>query len=191
MCLEGEKERVIDVAQPIHQGVTADQVVTDRRSIRVREITFPNPCDGEVYVYLTSKMTLEPGLLALLDQTRWEIEKVFDETRTRLAEKKSWATTTTAKEMQAHFVALVHNLLLLLQDWQQQQDVENTAEKQRRQKRWDEQETERKKTGRTLPLNYTVLPRFTQATFKLIRWLRVRWHRPTSPAQALLHLRSL
>ena len=93
--------------------------------------------------------------------------------------------------MQAHFVAIVHNLLLLLQDWQQQQDVENTAEKQRRQKRWDEQETERKKTGRTLPLNYTVLPRFTQATFKLIRWLRVRWHRPTSPAQALLHLRSL
>ena len=106
MCLEGEKERGIDVAQPIHQGVTADRVVTDRRSIRVREITLPNPCDGEVYVYLTSEMTLEPGLLA---------------------EKKSWATTPTAKEMQAHFVALVHNLLLLLQDWQQQQDVENTA----------------------------------------------------------------
>ena len=127
MCLEGEKERGIDVAQPIHQGVTADRVVTDRRSIRVREITLPNPCDGEVYVYLTSEMTLEPGLLALLDQTRWEIEKVFDETRAKLVEKKSWATTPTAKEMQAHFVALVHNLLLLLQDWQQQQDVENTA----------------------------------------------------------------
>ena len=190
MCLAVEKERVIDFAQPINQGVTADRVVTDRRGIRVREITFHNPCDGEVYVYLTSERTLEPGLLALLYKTRWEIEKVFDETKTKLAEKKSWAATPTAKEMQAHFVAIVHNLLLLLQDWQQQQGVENTAEKQRRQKRLDEQETELKKTGRTLPLLYTLLQRFTQATYKLIRWLRVHWHRPTPLAQALLQLRS-
>ena len=191
MCLEVQTERVIDVAQLINQGVTADRVVTDRRGIRVREITFHNPCDGEGYVYLTTEMTLEPGLLALLYKTRWEIEKVFDETKTKLAEKKSWATTTTAKQMQAHFVAIVHNLLLLLGDWHQQQGVENTAELQRRQKRLDQQETELKKTGRTLPLVYRILQRFTQATFKLIRWLRVHWHRPTSLPQALLQLRSL
>jgi hypothetical protein len=191
MCLEVQTERVIDVAQPINQGVTADRVVTDRRGIRVREITFHNPCDGEVYVYLTTEMTLEPGLLALLYKTRWEIEKVFDETKTKLAEKKSWATTTTAKQMQAHFAAIVHNLLLLLGDWHQQQGVENTAELQRRKKRLDQQETELQKTGQTLPLVYRILQRFTQATFKLIRWLRVHWHRPTSLPQALLQLRSL
>jgi hypothetical protein len=93
--------------------------------------------------------------------------------------------------MQAHFVAIVHNLLLLLPDWHQQQGVENTAEIQRRQKRLDQQETELKKTGRTLPRVYTLLQRFTQATFKLIRWLRAHWHRPTSLPQALLQLRSL
>lgn len=191
MCLEAEQERVIDFTQPINQGVTADRVVTDRRGIRVREITFCNPCDGAVYVYLTSEMTLEPGLLALLYKTRWEIEKVFDETKTKLAEKKSWATTTTAKKMQAHFVAIVHNLLLLVQDRHQQQGVENTAEKQRRDKRLTQQKTELEKTGQTLPLIYTLLQRFTQATFKLIRWLRVHWHRPTSLAQALFQLRSL
>lgn len=189
--LEVETERAIDFTQPINQGVTADRVLTDRRGLRVREITFCDPRDGQVYVYLTSEMTLEPGLLALLYKTRWEIEKVFDETKTKLAEKKSWATTTTAKEMQAHFVALVHNLLLLLQDWHQQQGVENTAENQRREKRLDQQETELKKTGRTLPLVYTVLQRCTQATYKLIRWLRVHWHRPTPLAQALLQLRTL
>ena len=191
MCLEVERERAIDFAQPINQGVTADRVVTDRRGIRIREITFCNPCDGQVYVYLTSEMTLAPGLLGLLYKTRWEIEKVFDETKTKLQEKKSWATTTTAKERQSHFVALVHNLLLLLQDWQQQQGVANTAEIQRRKKRLDQQATELKKTGQTLPLIYTLLQRFTQATFKLIRWLRVHWHRPTSLSQALLQLRSL
>jgi hypothetical protein len=191
MCLAIAQERVIDVAQPINQGVTADRVVIDRRGLRVREITFCNPCDGQVYVYLTSEMTLAPGLLALLYKTRWEIEKVFDETKTKLQEKKSWATTTTAKEMQSHFVAISHNLLLLLQDWHQQQGVENTAEIQRRQKRQDQQAGALKKSGQTFPLVYRILQRFTQATFKLIRWLRVHWHQPTSLHQALLQLSAL
>jgi hypothetical protein len=191
MCLELETGRVIDFTQPINQGVTADRVVTDRRGIRVREITYCDPRDGAVYVYLTSEMTLEPGLLALLYKTRWEIEKVFDETKTKLAEKKSWATSDTAKEMQSHFVAIVHNLLLLLQDGHQQQGVENTAEIQRRQKRLNQQESDLAKSGQTLPLVYRILQRFTQATFKLIRWLRVHWHQPTSLPQALLQLRTL
>jgi len=115
MCLDLEHEQVIDFAQPINQGVTADRVAQDRRGLRVREITFQNPCDGQIYVYLTFEMTLKPGLLVLLYKTRWEIEKVFDETKTRLQEQKSWTTTPTAKEMQVQFVALVHNLLLLVQ----------------------------------------------------------------------------
>lgn len=191
MRLELEQERVIDFAQPINQGVTADRVVVDRRGIRVRELTYCNPCDGAVYVYLTSEMTLEPGLLALLYKTRWEIEKVFDETKTKLAEKKSWATSDTAKEMQAHFVAIVHNLLLMMADWHEALGVANTAEKERRDKRQEQQKAELKKTGGTLPMIYTLLQRFTQATFKLIRWLRVHWCRPTPLAQALLHLRCL
>ena len=191
MCLEVEQERVIDFTQPINQGVTADRVVKDRRGIRVREITFCNPCDGEVYVYLTSEMTLEPGLLALLYKTRWEIEKVFDETKTKLQEQKSWATTPTAKEMQAQFVALVHNLLLLVQDLHLQQGVANVAESQRKQKRLKQQEAALEQTQQTLPLIYKTLQRFTQAAFKLIRWLRAHWHQPTSLQQALLQLRAL
>ena len=191
MCLELETERVIDATQAINQGVTADRLVRDRRGIKVREITFCNPCDGEVYVYLTSEMTLEPGLLALLYKTRWEIEKVFDETKTKLQEKKSWATTQTAKTMQAHFVAIVHNLLLLQQDAHRQQGIENVAEIERKQKRQDEQIAALKKIGQTLPMVYQTLQRFTQATFKLIRWLRVHWQRATSLHQALLQLRFL
>ena len=191
MCLAVEREQAVDFTQPINQGVTSDCLVSDRRGLRLREITFCDPRDGAVYVYLTSEMTLEPGLLALLYKTRWEIEKVYDETKTKLQEKKSWATTATAKTMQAHFVAIVHNLLLLLQDWQQQQGVENTAEIQRRQKRLDQQQSDLAKTGQTLPLVYRILQRFTQATFKLIRWLRAHWHQATSLPQALHQLRSL
>ena len=191
MILELEKERTIDRTEPINQGVQSDRVVKDRRGLLVREITFENPCDGKVYVYLTSEMTLEPGLLVLLYKTRWEIEKVFDETKTKLQEKKSWATRTTAKEMQSHFVAIVHNLLLLVQDLHQQQGVENTAETERKQKRLQQQEKVLAENQQTLPMVYKTLQRFTQATFKLIRWLRTHWHLPTSLHQALLQLQRL
>ena len=163
LCLAVEQERAIDFAHPINQGVTGDRVVKDRRGLRVREITFCNPCDGQVYVYLTSEMTLEPGLLVLLYKTRWEIEKVFDKTKTKLQEQNSWATTPAAKQMQSHFVALVHNLLLLVQDLHQQQGVENAAEIQRKHKRLKQQEAQLAKTHRTLPLIYKTLQRFTQA----------------------------
>jgi hypothetical protein len=191
MCLELVRSRDIDRSQPINQGVLSDRVVQDRRGIVVREITFENPCDGQVYVYLTNEMTLAPGLLVLLYKTRWDIEKVFDETKTKLAEKKSWATSVTAKAMQAHFVALVHNLLLLVQDQHEQQGVVNTAETERKDKRLEQQEQALTKTGRSLPLIYKTLRRFTQATFKLIRWLRVHWQLPTSLPQAMLQLQHL
>ena len=191
MCLELEQTRVIDVAQPINQGVTGDRLVRDRRGIKVREITCCNPCAGVDYVYRTSEMTLERGHLVLLYKTRWESEKVFDETKTKLQEKKSWATSPTAQPMQAHFVAIVHNLLLLQQDGHRQPGLEYAAEKARKQKRQEKQMAELATNGQTLPLVYQTLQRCTQATVKLTRWLRSHWHDATSLQQAQLYLRAL
>ena len=191
MCFELEKQRPIDPTQPINQGVLSDRIVSDRRDIRVRQITFENPCDAKVYVYLTTEMTLEPGLLVLLYKTRWEIEKVFDETKTKLQEQKSWATTINAKQMQSHFVSIVHNLLLLLQDHLQQQGIENVAEIKRKQKRLERQQQTLQKKLQILPLVYTALQRFTQAPFKLIRWLRSYWHSHATLHHALLNLKRL
>jgi len=139
LCLAVEKTRPI-APRPINQGVESDQVVSDRRGIRLREITYRDPNDNKVYVYLTSEMNLEPGLLALLYKTRWDIEKTYDETKTKLQERKSWGTSVTAKKMQAQFMAIVHNLLLLVQDLHEAQGVTNTAESRRRQKRLEQQE---------------------------------------------------
>lgn len=191
MGLELEQERIIDFTQPIHPGVLGDRVVKDRRGLRVREITFQNPWDGKGYGSLPSEMTLAPGRRALRCKTRWEIEKVFDETKTKLQEKKSWATTPTAKQMPSPFVAIGHNLLLRLQDLHQPLGVENIAEIQRKQKRRRQQETELAKNQQTLPLVYKILQRFTQAAFKLIRGLRAHGDQPTSLPQARLHLQRL
>jgi hypothetical protein len=50
LCLAVEQARAIDFTQPINQGVTADRGGTDRRGLRVREITFCDPRDGQVDV---------------------------------------------------------------------------------------------------------------------------------------------
>ena len=71
--------------------------------------------------------------------------------------------------MQAHFVAFVHNLLLLVQDLHREQGVANTAETERKQQRLEPQEKVPGKTQQTLPMIYQTLQRFTQPTFKLIR----------------------
>ena len=96
-----------------------------------------------------------------------------------------------AQERPSHFVALVHNLLLLLQDGHRQPGVENTAEIQRRQKRLEPPENQLEKTGQTLPLVHTLPQRFTQATFKLSRWRRAHSHHPTSLPHAVLQRLSL
>jgi hypothetical protein len=189
-CLALEKVRPV-AARPINQGVVSDHVVSDRRGLVVREITYRNPCDDQEYVYLTTEMTLEPGLLVLLYKTRWEIEKVFDETKTKLQEQKAWATSVTAKQMQAEFMAITHNLLLLVQAQHDQMDVHNHAESQRKQQRLKQQEQALARQKKTLPLLYKVNQRFTQASFKLIRWLRTHWHQPTPLTQALHQLQCL
>ena len=166
MILALTKERSLDFNQPISQGVQTDRVVPDRRGIVVREITFENPWDGQGDVCLTSEMTLAPGWLA---KTRWEIEPVFDETKTKLQEPKSGATSATAKAMQTHFVAILHNLRLLVQDLHRQQGVANTAETERKQKRLAAQEKVPAKNQPPLPFLYQALQRFTQASFKRIR----------------------
>ena len=58
---------------------------------------------------------------------------------------------------------------LLVQDWHEQQGVVNTAETERKEKRLEQQEKALTENGRSLPLIYKTLRRFTQAMFKLIR----------------------
>ncbi len=85
-------------------------------------------------------MTLPSGHLALLDKTRRENEKLFPENRTKVQEKKSWATTTTTKQMQSPFVA--HNFPIRWKNVRPQPDAESIVEIQRERKRLEQRETQ-------------------------------------------------
>lgn len=131
-------------------------------------------------------MTLPPGILALIYKQRWDIEKVFDEFKSKLEEKKSWASSGTAKTMQAQFLCLVHNLMVLLEEeLLTGEKIDNDKERKRKAKRT----TEALEKG----ANYvaTMLQRFTVRSLKSIRWLRNFFYREVPWSKAVARLRKV
>src|ERR1019366_6059903 len=81
---------------------------------QMRLIQYADPETGICYQFLTTDMELRPGVIAWLYLLRWRIEKVFDTSKNKLEETKAWATGEVARQIQGHFLALTHNLLVLL-----------------------------------------------------------------------------
>ena len=104
----------IDSSNPVNKGVLSDEIVMPEGKIRFRRIKCKDPAMGNVYTFITNQLTLSPGILCQLYKTRWDIEKVFDQFKNNFVEKKAWGNTTTAKTMQANFLCITHNLILLI-----------------------------------------------------------------------------
>jgi Transposase DDE domain len=98
-----------------NRGVIADEIVGFNNLGQLRRVRYRDPETAEIYEFLTTEMTLPPGVIALLHRMRWGIEKSFDEFENKLSEKKAWATTRNAKLIQCNFTAISYNLLLLLE----------------------------------------------------------------------------
>jgi hypothetical protein len=102
-----------DRKDPVNKGVEADEEA-GYSNTTLRRIRYRDPASGEVYVFITTCRHLRPGVIALLYLLRWKIEKVYDVFKNKLKEQKAWACGPVAAKTQAHFMALLHNLLALL-----------------------------------------------------------------------------
>ncbi len=87
-----------DESDPRNAGVTEDRQVRTREGHALRIVYYTDPLTGERYEFLTNEMDLPPGVIAELYRRRWEVEKVFDEIKNKLTEKKAWATSLVAKD---------------------------------------------------------------------------------------------
>ena len=163
-----------DRTAPVNTGILADEMVAPATHMRmIRRITFINPARGESWQVLTNEVTLPPGLVVKLYLMRWDIEKMFDEFKNKIMERKSWASSVTAKCMQAVFLCLTHNLMILQEEiLHREHGLTNEAEDRRRAKRLADEKQDITKASRTIsPLRET-LQRCTQRSVKFIRWLR-------------------
>ena len=139
----------------------------------MRIVCYTEPESGETYEFLTNEMDLPPGVVVELYRRRWDVEKVFDEIKNKLGEKKAWATSLVAKTVQGQMVAITHNLMLLYEArLETDHGVSNTAEDKRREKRAAEMSRVATGAGRPASTLLLIARRATQRSVKFVRWLR-------------------
>lgn len=102
-----------DPNDPVNRGVEADEMAGYAYAY-LRRIVYRDPASDERFVFITTDLSLRPGVVALLYALRWQIEKAYAVFKNKLHQRKAWATRSTAAHTQAHFIALTHNLLTIL-----------------------------------------------------------------------------
>lgn len=187
LALDTVKKRVWERGDGRNRGVLADEEVRTSDGYRMRKIVVRNPEDGTIYVLLTNDMTLPPGVVSHLYRMRWNLEKVFDETRNRLGEDKAWGTTREAKMTQGYFIAMTYNLIQLLQAHLKDEDG-ITDEKLAR--RIEKELTRRQEScDQGLSKCVLLLRKSTQHSAQFIRWVRNHFTQQTSYREFLPRLR--
>jgi hypothetical protein len=186
------EDRVVDLTDARNAGVTQDDNILTRQGLPLRLIHYVEPGTGQKYEFLTNEPDLPPGVLVELYRRRWDIEKVFDEIKNKLQERKAWGTGLVARSAQGQFVALAHNLLLLYeQRLQQEHGVTNTAEDQRRARRQAGLAENAGRLGRAIPTMLLTARTATQRSVKFVRWLRHAIRERLAEEVALPRLRQL
>tara|TARA_B110000014_G_scaffold260355_1_gene249928 strand:+ start:338 stop:1627 length:1290 start_codon:yes stop_codon:yes gene_type:complete len=158
-----------------NEGVISDHLVGTSNGVQLRRIVYKDPRDQKVYRYLTNDFTLPAGILVLLYKHRWDEEKVFDELKNKMEERKSWASSDEAKQTHAVFECLAHNLLLLLEvKMIQEEGLTDELERKKDLGRKREGSPERLRLKKVGNMVNTAISRATQRTQRFIRWVRVR-----------------
>jgi len=142
-------------------------------SVAIRRIVYRDALTGSLFEFLTNvtARNVPPGVLAYLYKMRWNIEKSFDEIKNKLGEQKAWASTPTAKSMQAQFLCLTLNMLHLFEHQMETQGIRNEPENKRRAQRLAKATEGVKKAGGVFPATLARLIVSTQHSVKFIRWV--------------------
>ncbi len=175
MILEVTGRNNFDATLEINRGVLADEIVATNHGVTVRRVTSQDPETGIINHYLTTPpATIPPGIVALLYKVRRDIEKVFDEFKTKLVETKAWASSATAKTVQARLLCLTHNLMTLMkEEIDKRFGVRNEAEHKRKARGRSKHKLDHPGPGQASPGQIQqALVRLTWRTVKFFRWLK-------------------
>lgn len=191
MALQKLADQPFDPADALNAGVLRDELAGSACGVQLRRVTCHDALRGESFSFLTNEFTLPPGVIAHLYKMRWDIEKVFDEFKSKLGERKAWGSSAQAKSHQAQFLCLAHNLMVLMEaELERSEGIRNQAELARRARRMAAAQSALKQQGRRMPRLAQMVQRLTQRSVKFIRWLRCHLFAKTSYTHALALLRA-
>jgi hypothetical protein len=192
MVLEDLMEGPWDPNDKRNRGVQSDRLVLSRDGLKLRVVEYVAPENGKWYAFLTNETDLQPGIIAELYRRRWEVEKVFDEIKTKLGEKQAWASGEVARRSQGRFVAMTHNLLVLYEHrLSTHRQVQPEAEKNRSKKRIGKLVAIARHAGREVSALLLATRNATQRSVKFLRWLRQSLRDHVTEAAAAQRLASL
>jgi hypothetical protein len=159
----------------------------------LRRIVYTNPADGVTYTYLTNDHTLPAYQIVLLYKHRWDIEKIFHQFKSKMVERKSWASSHEAKQSHGIFECLAHNLLLLFEEHiGQSEGLRDELEEKKQQGRSKMAVLAAVAAGIVGAAgNFinTALLRATQRTQRFIRWVRVWIYKQALWRESIARLR--
>jgi len=179
----------LDRSDPRNAGIVSDHLVGTSNGVMLRRIVYINPEDGARYTYLTSDNTLPAYQIVLLYKHRWDIEKIFHQFKSKMNERKSWASSLEAKQSQAIFQCLAHNLLLLFEKYiQRSEGLRDDAELEKNQARTKKPAGIIRGIGNFIN---TAVNRATQRTQRFIRWVRVWIYRQAPWRDSIARLRDV
>ena len=162
-----------DRTDPRNNGVINDELVGQSNGGFIfRRITFIDPVNGKKFVFLTTEMKLQPGLIGFIYKKRWDIEKVFDEFKNKMHERKSWAKSRDAKCQQAEFMCLAHNLAVITERrLEEEERIIDETNTKRKAKRLEVAQKTPQEAGRSdNPLNSAAY-KAVQRTLQFFRWV--------------------
>ena len=166
-------ERRIDRSNPVNEGVVADLLVGFDGGCTMRIVRYRDPETGAEYEFLTTVDDLAPGLIAVIYLLRWRIEKVFDTAKNKLGETKAWAVGEVAREIHSNFLALTHNLAVLLRNrLGTDEGIREEKVERKREEAMEIRETRAKANGAKVAFIQSLMPVAVQLTAQFIRTLR-------------------
>ncbi len=182
----------LDRNDPRNEGVVSDHLVGTSNGVQLRRIVYINPEDGVSYTYLTTDFTLPAYQIVLLYKHRWDIEKIFHQFKSKMNERKSWASSLDAKRAHAIFECLTHNLLLLFEEEiSQEEGLTDEVEKKRQAGRQKPAPGASSVMTRSRNFINSAVTRATQRTQRFIRWVRVRLYKRVPWSESLARLREI
>jgi hypothetical protein len=186
---------LVDRSDPRNHGIISDQLVATSHGVTLRRIVYTNPEDGVTYAYLTSDNTLPAYQIVLLYKHRWDIEKIFNQFKSKMGERKSWASSLQAKQSHAIFECLAHNLLLLFEQYlSESEGLRDDLEEKKQQGRSKAAALAAAPTAiLRVAGNFinTALQRATQRTQRFIRWVRVWIYKQAPWRHSIARLRQV
>ncbi len=112
-----------------NEGITEERYVGPSNSELIRRITYIDPrAWQEMYIY-NNDVNLPAYQLVIIYKHRWDVEKVFHQLKSKMEERKSWASSQTAKRHHAIFECLTHNLCLLTEAEMKSRGLSDEVEK--------------------------------------------------------------